>query len=87
MKVKAKIQRWGNSLALRISGIMRDVPHFEEGTLVNIDVSEKGLIITRITPRKKSNLPFTEAELLSNITAELAHADELAIPSKTEIEN
>ena len=42
MKVEAKIQKWGNGLALRVSGIIRDIPHFEEGTLVEVDVTEDG---------------------------------------------
>ena len=31
MRVHAKIQKWGNGLALRVSGVMRDIPHFRKG--------------------------------------------------------
>ena len=37
MKVEAKIQKWGNGLALRVSGVMRDIPHFEAGNIVEVD--------------------------------------------------
>ena len=31
MRTESTIKRWGNGLALRISGPMRDIPGFEEG--------------------------------------------------------
>ena len=32
MRVQSEIKKWGNSLALRITGAMADVPQFSEGT-------------------------------------------------------
>lgn len=72
MKVKAKIQKWGNGLALRVSGPMRDVPKFKEGSVVEVEVSEEGLVIKK---NKVSLFPFTEEEILADLTPESAHAD------------
>lgn len=52
MKVYAKIQKWGNGLALRVGGIMREMPHFKEGTEVEVDVTEEGFSVTK--SKKKS---------------------------------
>ena len=79
MKIKAKIQKWGNSLGLRITGAMKTIPKFEENMNVIVEVSEKGLYVYP-KPNKltaKDILPFTEAELLEGLTPYLAHADEI----------
>jgi len=77
MKIHAKIQKWGNSLGLRISGPMKTIPKFEENMQVTVEVNEKGL---HVYPRKKLTardiFPFTEEELLKGMTPYLAHADE-----------
>lgn len=83
MKVEAKIQKWGNGLALRVAGVMRDIPHFKAGTVVDVEVSEEGLIIKK--HRQKKTLPFNEIELLKGLTPELAHADLLASPLDIEM--
>ena len=85
MRIHAKIQKWGNGLALRIAGVVRDIPHFEEGTEVDIDVNEEGFMLKKATLSKKTRLPYSEADLLKNMSAETAHADELAILGKSEI--
>ncbi|MFA6037398.1 MAG: hypothetical protein WC748_04665 [Legionellales bacterium] len=85
MKIEASIQKWGNGLALRVSGIMRDIPHFKEGMRVIVDVSEDGFVVKKAAPNKKKKLPFTEKELLANMTAYTSHADEVAILKIKEI--
>ncbi len=80
MKLHAKIQKWGNSLGLRISGPIKTIPKFEENMLVTVDISEKGIYVY---PRQKKLsarelLPFTEEDLLKGMTPYLAHADEIA---------
>jgi len=85
MKIHAKIQKWGNGLALRIAGLVRDIPHFEEGTEVDIDINDEGFTLKKSKPSKKIKLPYSEADLLKNMSAETAHADELAILGKSEI--
>lgn len=86
MKVHAKIQKWGNGLALRVSGVMRDIPHFQEGTEVDVDVNEKGFSVVRSLSNKKCLFPFNESQLLQGLNAERAHSDLLAIPLTSETE-
>ena len=86
MKVQAKIQKWGNGLALRVSGSMRDIPHLKEGTEVEVEVTEEGFSVKKCIPKKKQIFPYSEAQLLNNITREQAHADLLASPLPNEIE-
>lgn len=85
MKVQAKIQKWGNGLALRVSGAMREVPNFQEDTEVEVEVTEMGFSVTRakkITPK----LPFSEQQLLRNMTPESAHSELLAEPLSSEFD-
>lgn len=83
--MQAKIQRWGNSLAIRLTGMARTIPHFSENMPVDIEISEAGI---QIRPGKKvlKKLPFTEAELLEGMTPYLAHIDALAAPISKEIQ-
>ena len=84
MLIHAKIQKWGNSLALRITGPIRSIPRFEAGMRVDIEVTERGLLIK---PSRQSHLelPFTEEELLRGMTPKNAHADEIATITLTEL--
>lgn len=84
MKVDAKIQKWGNGLALRVGGAMRDIPKLMDGTLVEVEIHEDGFTVKKQSPEKL--FPFTEEELLSDLTPESAHADLLAEPSKSELD-
>ncbi len=85
MHIETKIQKWGNSLALRVSGVMRDIPGFHEGAVVDVEVTEEGLIIRKRQPKPAGNLPLTEAELLTGLDERNAHADLLADPLPAEI--
>ena len=78
MKIHTTIQQWGNSLAIRITGPLKSIPHFTANMPVEIEVNEKGLTIHRITSKKGKLRIFTEAQLLKGLTAKKAHADELA---------
>ncbi|WP_404401949.1 hypothetical protein LG288_03135 [Idiomarina seosinensis] len=76
MIFKTEIKRWGNSLALRISKPMAELPDFSEGTQVLIET--KGGIMT-VKPAKNERqvkLPFSEQQLLDDMTPEAAHAEE-----------
>lgn len=75
MKVRAQILKWGNGLALRVSGAMRDIPHLKEGTKVSVEITEEGFSVKKITSKKQFKLPFNEAQLLESLNSELAHAD------------
>lgn len=77
MHVETEIKRWGNSLALRVSGIMAELPGFSAGTRVSVEVTEEGLVVKPIRDEvRESVLPYSEKELLANLTPEGAHADE-----------
>ena len=78
MKTHAKIQKWGNGLALRISGMMREIPHLKEGLKVDIEVTEDGFTVKK--SKKIHRFPYKEAELLKGLSPEKAHADLLALP-------
>jgi antitoxin MazE len=86
MRVHAKIQKWGNGLALRVSGVMRDIPHFQEGTEVDVDVTEKGFFVIKSEPKKKSLFPFTESQLIKALNDGQDRAHLLATPLKSETE-
>ena len=86
MRVQSEIKKWGNSLALRITGAMAEVPQFSDGTKVIIEVNEDSLVIKRATKQKrKLKLPYTEKELLEGMTPYTAHADELAVINSKEM--
>jgi len=40
MKVESEIKKWGNSLALRVTGVMAEMPKFKDGTRVIVGVSK-----------------------------------------------
>lgn len=87
MRLQAKIQKWGNSLGLRLTGPMRAVPDFRENMIVDVDVSEEGLTIVPADTANLTVLPFTEGQLLSGLDSETSHADELATLTTKELEN
>ena len=86
MKVESEIKKWGNSLALRVTGIMADLPNFKDGTKVIVEVSEEGIMVKPVrSTKRKLRLPYSEKELLADLSAETSHADELATPLATEM--
>ena len=80
MKIHTKIQRWGNGLALRVSGAMRDIPRFRAGTEVEVEIHDNGFTVRERKPESYVSLPFSEEELLEGLTWESAHGDALAEP-------
>ncbi|STX50975.1 Growth regulator [Legionella busanensis] len=76
MKIHTKIQKWGNSLALRISGPMRKIPQFKEGTEVDVEITKKGFTVVKAT--KRNHFPFKEVDLIKGLSSETGHADLLA---------
>lgn len=84
--VRAKIQRWGNGLGLRVAGLIRDIPHFTPDTAVEVEVFADGFTVRRAkqVPRK---LPYSENELLEGLTSETMQAELLAPLSAVEVDN
>jgi antitoxin MazE len=78
--VHAKIQKWGNGLALRVAGLIRDIPGFKQDTLVDVEVFEGGFTVRKTrTQGRGFQFPIKETDLLNGLTAENSHADELAV--------
>lgn len=71
MVVNAKIRKWGNSLALRVSGLLRDIPHFQSGDEVQIEVNEEGFVVKKVKPLGTS-LPFSEDEIIKGLNPDHA---------------
>jgi len=86
MKIHTTIQKWGNSLAIRITGPLKTIPHFVANMPVEIEVSKKGLTIHPISQKKK-RLLFNETQLLKGLTPKKAHADEIANIHHQELEH
>lgn len=86
MIIHSKIQKWGNGLALRVSGGMRDIPHFEEGTEVDVEIFEEGFIVKKSLPKKINFFPYSESQLLESLDQTTSHSDLLTNPLSNEIE-
>lgn len=79
-----KVQRWGNSLALRITRGVSELAGLEEGTEVLIEV-QPGAVLIRPRPRPPSDVEWpAEHELIAGLDARRAHADELPTPTSSE---
>lgn len=76
----SKIQKWGNSLALRIPKSYADDLKLEEGTDIKIKIIKNKLVITR---KKKKNPEINS--LLSGITEKNLHK-EVVYPKPSEKE-
>lgn len=86
VRYEATIQPWGNSLGLRITRPMSEAAHLGKGVEVWVEVSAEGLVVRPKGPlRTGVRFPYSEAELLQGMTAERAHADELARPTSREV--
>lgn len=77
MHIQAKIQKWGNGLGLRVSGVLRDVPKFKEGAEVDIEILQDGFIVKKKTKKKAGQylLPYTEEQILMNLTSDDVDTD------------
>ena len=87
MVIETEIKKWGNSLALRITSVMAEQPNLTAGTKVVVDVSEDGLFIKPVLePVKNMRFPYTEEQLLAELTPESVHADDLAVITGNDME-
>ena len=85
MRIEARIRKWGNSLALRVTGAMAQMPGFKEGGKVTVDVSADGIVVKPAPAEKcRVELPYSEQELIQGLSPETAHADALAVPTGPE---
>lgn len=84
--MRSEVKRWGNSAAVRLSSKILEQANLDVSSPISIDVKAGKIVIeaAQKAPRR-SNLPFSEADLLKGLDAYGAHADELAKPSGSEI--
>ena len=68
--MKTKIQKWGNSLALRIPKSFATEVGLINDAAVEITLSEGRLLITPVVKRK-----FTLRKLLADVTADNLHGE------------
>jgi antitoxin MazE len=66
--MRTRIQKWGNSLALRIPKSLAAESHLEQGMLVEVSLLEGKLLVTPLGPPA-----VTLEELLQGITPENLH--------------
>ena len=66
--MKTRIQKWGNSLALRIPKSFAAETHLEQGTLVEMSLHDGKLLVTPLTQSA-----LTLEELLKHVTPQNLH--------------
>ncbi|MCK5521990.1 MAG: hypothetical protein KAI83_02550 [Thiomargarita sp.] len=85
-KQETTIQKWGNGFGLRITKPLSRLAHFEAGTVVEVEVTKEGMMIKRLKGfKKKFNNPFSESDLVNELSPYTAHLDELVTPLATEM--
>ena len=68
--MRVRVQKWGNSLAVRIPKPLAKDADETEGTLLNLAVSEGKVIATPVQQKK-----LTLDQLLSKVTKKNRHAE------------
>jgi len=68
--MQGQIQKWGNSLALRIPKALAAEAGVEEGSAVEIELNESGLVI-----RPLPEPAYSLQELVAGITEENRHGE------------
>jgi antitoxin MazE len=69
-QMRAKIQKWGNSLALRIPKAVAEIAGFSEGHEVELVVEEGRVVVKPVRKRR-----YTLDELVAGITEENRHEE------------
>jgi antitoxin MazE len=68
--VKSRIQKWGNSLAVRIPKPVALDAGLESGAAVEVLLRDRSVVITRAAPQG-----FTLEQLLEEVTPENVHGE------------
>lgn len=68
--MKLQVQKWGNSLALRIPKSVAASSDIEQGTMVEVEVKGENIVLKPV--RKKS---YTLDEMLEGITKKNLHGE------------
>jgi antitoxin MazE len=69
--MKAQVQRWGNSLALRIPKPLAEDANVKPGSVVDLSVSRGRLVAVPVRPKAKVSL----RSLLARITKKNLHGE------------
>lgn len=67
--MRARVQKWGNSLALRIPKAFAEDLRVHEGSAVELMVGKEGLIVRPVAAR------YALADLLAKVTDDNAHGE------------
>lgn len=70
MGMRSKVQRWGNSLAIRIPKVLAMEIGLEEQGDVDISVVDTQIVVSLAAPS-----PYTLAGLLAGVTKDNLHAE------------
>ena len=70
--MKTKVQKWGNSLALRIPKSFAAETQLEPDTEVDLNLVEGKLVVTPVTRRRRK---YSLEQLVEGITEENSHAE------------
>ena len=79
--MRTQIQKWGNSLALRIPKSFAAESHIEAGSMVDLSITEGKLIVIPV-----SEPTYKLDELLAGVTKENLHVEvDTGIPTGQEV--
>ena len=79
--MRTQIQKWGNSLALRIPKSFATESHIEAGSVVDLSITEGKLIVIPV-----SEPTYKLDELLAGVTKENLHVEvDTGIPTGQEV--
>lgn len=78
--METEVKKWGNSAAIRLPSKILAAAHISMGSSISVEVKGRRIIIeeTVKSKTKRFKLPFNEEVLLKGLTADLAHADDVA---------
>jgi antitoxin MazE len=68
--MQVRVQKWGNSLAVRIPKPLAEDAEVKEGTVLNLAVSEGKVVATPVEKKKQSL-----KQLLAKVTRKNLHAE------------
>ena len=69
-EVLTKVQKWGNSLGLRIPKSFAQDASIEEGSAVDLTIADGNLVVRAVRPKE-----YELGELLAGVTEENLHGE------------
>ena len=78
--MRSEIKRWGNSAAVRLPKKLLNEAKLEVDSAVSMRVEKNRIVIEALQENalRHLRLPFSEGDLLADLDADTAHADEAA---------